>query len=119
MGLQVRQHFCLNPTTLQVTTAGQHLNITTQHSTGTPQHAPGCQKARICVPEGWSLHMNGVKRGTPGGALPALTPTEMALMPRDTNTGMEARVRPGTSRCTAQHMPHAARHKAWFPWGAM
>lgn len=47
--------------------------------------------------------MKGVNQGTPGGALTTFTPTLMALMPLDTNTGMEARVKPGTSRCTARH----------------
>jgi hypothetical protein len=72
-------------------------------NTQSTKPSPGCQKARISVPDGSSLHMKGVYQGTPGGALPAFTPTLMALMPWDTNTGMDALLRPGTSRCTAQH----------------
>ena len=46
-----------------------------------------------------SRQRNGVFFGTPGGALPPLTPIEMARTPAPASTGTALRVRPGTSLC--------------------
>jgi hypothetical protein len=62
-------------------------------------HTPGRQNASSCVPEASSRQMKGVKCGTPGGALPPLTPTLIALMPFAAKMGMTDRDSPGTSLC--------------------
>ena len=46
-------------------------------STGLPEYPPACHIAMSCAPLATSRHRNGVLRGTPGGAEPPFTPTEM------------------------------------------
>ena len=53
-----------------------------------------------------SLHMKGWLWGTPGGALPPLTPTVTALTPWAYRMGRAALVNPGTSLCIKHCMPY-------------
>jgi len=90
---------------------------------------------RRCGAPGWSIptrlvlvaalrQRNGVFFGTPGGALPPLTPIDMARTPAPASTGTALRVRPGTSLCgprskvtaPAQLSPCAYRSAAVTRW---
>ena len=77
----------------------------TQHQSDHSLHsrAPGCSMPIRLVPVRWSLHINGVFLGTPGGALASLTPIDTARTPAALRTGIAPRENPGTSLCKRAH----------------
>ena len=62
---------------------------------------PGCHMASNSVWLSVSRQMKGSLWGTPGGALPPFTPTVTPLTPCAYKIGTAARVKPGTSLCSA------------------